>query len=106
MFLRDKIVVRTIKLPTIDAENRVKVPVTTLGFEESEAKNANVMFSAEVNATGAIIHATQITWGFEQVDDDYCLVGQGGGLATDKVLHVFIQVEAPVGEIVGEAYDT
>ncbi len=106
MFLRDKVIVRTIKLPTIDSEEFVKVPVVDLGLEESEAKNANVMFAVHVATTGAINHATQVTWAFEQVGDDYCLVAtdHNTDFTTGDLFRVFIQVEAEIADIEGTVY--
>ncbi len=106
MFLRDIMIVRKIKLPTIVAEDRARVKVEDLGIEESEAKNANIMFAVHVGSNGIITHGTQVTWAFAQVGDDYCLVAtdNDSDFATGQVYHVFIQIEAPVGEVDGTAY--
>ncbi len=107
MFLRDKLIVRTIEVPAGQtSETLIRVPVKKLGLDETEAKSANVVFAAEVGDNGIIVHATQITWAFDTVGGEYCLVGTANNndLDPEETYVVFIQVEATIGEITAEAY--
>ncbi len=107
MFLRDKVVARKIKVPNMSSDDGVRITMKSLGFEDTEAKNANVLFAVSVGSDGEIVHARAVTWSITEVSDVYYLQGDeqtGGHLVAEDVWHVFIQVEATIGEVTATAY--